>query len=614
MGKGNHPLDGIMILLLLLPLLASGTPLEPGQPGGPWTEEEVEIAKEKIQALVNCCPPKGKCNPICWKSHPKAKVLADLSKDLDEFSWPHEEGTLGPRIPDKRKERGPHSRWGSDRSPTVAKLVQLSFHDCLRYEGGGGGCDGCINWKHMGHKPRNGIRAQPTWLKMWKQYPITYSTDNNKLQMTVRSLELIFTETDWPPNTRELPVSFMESGKSRADLWQLAGNTALEMAINDSNANCARDRWHKQQQVVASEGLDKCEFKLDHPVPFQYGRVDCQPDPEKKWTPYPFEATEQERHSNPRGTAKGVLDDLKRDFDMTARETISLMATHGLGSARHNYVQRAKYMWFGGHALSNYYYKYLNGKMYLDGDILKPEFGRPYLIGDKFGQPVGGRGWELHCHGAWNTSTYEAGPCDFRPTEVGCRKDEDPDKDLTVDCFDKVDGVWQRRWWCPEATLNLTTMVQYGGPRMPDWYNSCRHEGWSFGLPFEVNFVVNFTVDGENRPRGCGPLDGNEVPWSGGNELVIGVEDWNIKNKPIYPGSPGFYGSPPCGYQMYAPEGEASADIVAAFADDHDLWARVFLQAWQKMQKNGYSNQDLTNGPSNSWLLSWMEPLNPFTK
>ena len=24
---------------------------------------------------------------------------------------------------------------------------QLGFHDCLRYESGGGGCDGCINWR-----------------------------------------------------------------------------------------------------------------------------------------------------------------------------------------------------------------------------------------------------------------------------------------------------------------------------------------------------------------------------------------------------------------------------------------------------------------------------------
>ena len=29
--------------------------------------------------------------------------------------------------------------------------------------------------------------------------------------------------------------------------------------------------------------------------------------------------------------------------------------------------------------------------------------------------------WALRCHGGWNTSTPEAGPCDFRPTKGGCR-------------------------------------------------------------------------------------------------------------------------------------------------------------------------------------------------
>ena len=41
-------------------------------------------------------------------------------------------------------------------------------------------------------------------------------------------------------------------------------------------------------------------------VPFMSGRIDCQPDPAKKWTPFDFEATEVERQSNPRGTGNQV--------------------------------------------------------------------------------------------------------------------------------------------------------------------------------------------------------------------------------------------------------------------------------------------------------------------
>ena len=42
------------------------------------------------------------------------------------------------------------------RGPRHSRLIQLAFHDCLKYadeDGGGGGCDGCINWSEMGWTP-----------------------------------------------------------------------------------------------------------------------------------------------------------------------------------------------------------------------------------------------------------------------------------------------------------------------------------------------------------------------------------------------------------------------------------------------------------------------------
>jgi hypothetical protein len=29
--------------------------------------------------------------------------------------------------------------------PNAAKMLRLGFHDCLRTDGGNGGCDGCLN-------------------------------------------------------------------------------------------------------------------------------------------------------------------------------------------------------------------------------------------------------------------------------------------------------------------------------------------------------------------------------------------------------------------------------------------------------------------------------------
>ena len=48
-------------------------------------------------------------------------------------------------------------------------------------------------------------------------------TSNNKLQLAARSLELIYTRTDWPKEDlkegeKELDCSLQASGKSRADL------------------------------------------------------------------------------------------------------------------------------------------------------------------------------------------------------------------------------------------------------------------------------------------------------------------------------------------------------------------------------------------------------------
>ena len=40
----------LLLLLLLSVPLGNSTPLEPGQKGGPWTEEELDIVREKVHA------------------------------------------------------------------------------------------------------------------------------------------------------------------------------------------------------------------------------------------------------------------------------------------------------------------------------------------------------------------------------------------------------------------------------------------------------------------------------------------------------------------------------------------------------------------------------------
>jgi len=592
-------------------------PLEPGQPGGPWTAEEIDIVREKVIRMMQCGDENYPNNPnSCWR----VPGLPDNLEDgwLDEYSRPHED--LGPRderngYPDGDPDVDRNNRrykWKT-RGVAINQLLQLSFHDCLRYEDGSGGCDGCLNWSGVGYvAPRalaNIIRKKPQW---YRAFPITRKTTNNKLQLAARSLELIFTVPNWPPGAGVLTTSLKESGKSRADLWQFAGNIALESAINRTNTGvCMGNEF--EVQLNPSDDADKCEIKLNRPVPFRSGRIDCIPDESVKWTPYPFEATKTEKHSNTFGTGTQVVKDLKQDFDFTAQETISLMSLHGLARSTPNFEQFIKYKWIGGNLpsytkvgiLHRLYYKILNGKKYRQSG----HRSQKYQNGDKNGNPVGGSGFWIDCKGQWNNTARKfPGPCHFRPTETGCSQSvvTNPEEGMTRNCFKlQSNNEYTLNWWTPgcdkaELVEKNGILYQVGGP-LDSPENLCNQvpSHSAFMMPFEASFVLNFTIAEDNTPSGCGTLDG----------------DWRLTNmRPInepnhiYIGSPGYNGSPPCGANTYAPEGEALADIVALFARDHDAWQDAFFNAWEKMGINGYEKEMLTEGPSNGQLLAPFMP------
>ena len=73
-------------------------------------------------------------------------------------------------------------------------------------------------------------------------------TDNHGLDGAVEHLEKIYKTIDWPLKKASLSVSLHQSGKSRSDLWQLAGLVALEEALERANRACDLD-YHGRQQV-----------------------------------------------------------------------------------------------------------------------------------------------------------------------------------------------------------------------------------------------------------------------------------------------------------------------------------------------------------------------------
>ena len=81
----------------------------------------------------------------------------------------------------------------------------------------------------------NMAHTGPGW-PSYQALPVPEHGDNNKLSTTVMALEWIYIDPTWPPGAPELTHgSLKETGKARADLWQLAANTALEIEIAKAN-------------------------------------------------------------------------------------------------------------------------------------------------------------------------------------------------------------------------------------------------------------------------------------------------------------------------------------------------------------------------------------------
>ena len=163
--------------------------------------------------------------------------------------------------------------------------MRLVFHDCMMYQDGTGGCDGCINFKGVGVKG-----PDPNNKDDYYRFTPLDKSDNNNMDQIVEKLELIYTTIDWPFVNASLNASLQQSGKSRADLWQLAGLVALERTIERANRACDLDFHARQQvrvgvksvlillQVTLLESREACEIKLTKPLKFLTGRVDCVSD------------------------------------------------------------------------------------------------------------------------------------------------------------------------------------------------------------------------------------------------------------------------------------------------------------------------------------------------
>ena len=215
----------------------------------------------------------------------------------------------------------------------------------------------------------------------------------------------------------------------------------------------------------------------------------------------------------------------------------------------------------------------------------------------------------------WNTT--EGGPCVLRPTPVGSFDAPNKKDVLWSNCVTGVDSDGQckfrldnnawKRWcgkaWCDENNIvhDGKTAIQKSEPIGP-WTEdlsyqerqSRHYQGWNnqFAFPYEIGMYWNLTVGGVGqRAVGCPGLD---EPFG-----TIDEPNWPLREiqSPIWASK-----AMDCGLNMHAPEGRPLHEIVDELASDNEHFAEKFLEGWQQMTNNGYSADDLVDGPQNGWI------------
>merc|ERR1711892_50472 len=428
-------------------------PYIPGTPGSQWTNEEVLSTRLRVLQMI----------------HP---------------SW-----TI-------RKHQGTWNGVGGQTSMgqvTENTLMRLAFHDCVLNVDGTGGCDGCMDWKNMN---KIGPSANGPKEEQYTYEPVI-ETDNNGMDQITAKLELIYSTIDWPFQNSSLEISLQQSGKSRADLWQLGGLVALERTLERANRACVLD-FHARQQVTLLESREACEIKLTKPLKFQTGRKDCvSDDPEGRG----YVTTQPEVQPSMFGDADHVVDYGKEQFGIDALHWTALQGIHAV-------VHRAnvgtKYTWFGPGYLSNMFFKMLANKptyRFENGGDLS--FGKGMnlwytAVGDEDGNPVAQTGWRASCMYAWNTT--EGGPCFMRPPPATAADAPNPDKVASNKCVTKVENgkcvMNTKERLCKNAYCDENLVVRGALPEGASRAVSGPWVGNQSAFPWEIGMYYSFQVGG----------------------------------------------------------------------------------------------------------------------
>lgn len=481
----------------------------------------------------------------------------------------------------------------------AAKVLRLSFHDCLKYKGGIGGCDGCLDWHGVGYRK---TFAQD------RKRPNFFFGNNNGLENTVETLEQIYTMV-----LPELEVSLAASGKSRADLWAFAGIVAVEFSIHAQNLVCSGKRFlaHKGNggamclQTVDKKtfiGHDGCVVSYSTPIEFKTGRRDCAPVPPDEprsdlWgADEPYKTAKHEEHPSPFWGGKQITKWMHKNFNFNGQETVAIMGAHTIGSFNRD-TSGFKYTWTSKQeaVFNNEYYRNMVGTrswMHEDDECTP--------LGDAWGQPpkakyVAKAQWGNENGGPvqWIRWQHTCPNCVSKPWNRKWVRYAQRSKDVWEDCCKNniPEGAFCRpdNDRAPGADLEETPADAKEG-----WRGKC--ESWRFiygrdeaFLSTDYGLYKDFQVDNiTGFPYGCVGLEKfNEAGFEEQRRRsqTYAEIEWEEKD-----GGDGkrYVAEPKCPFQTFSLNSDPLHEIVERYAQDQTLWVDDFARAMEKMLANGY--------------------------
>jgi hypothetical protein len=513
----------LAILACAVLSLCAGDPYVPGNPGAPWTQDEILITKTKF---------------FHW------------------FAY-------------------------TDSAP---KHLRLGFHDCIKYADGTGGCDGCLNWKGMDVKLAIAAHA--------RNLSVEDGGGNNGLGDTVRSLEQIYLEANFPHGAPALSASPMELGWSRADLWAFSSMIAVEFGVMVNNLKCeeidnTNDPNHPffwtMRGCAHHQGDPGCKVNIERPFQFHTGRSDCtEHDAE-----FPYKATKEEKHPSAQDAGRKTIEYFQTEFpDLTGRDIVALMGAHTMGQP-HIHISQIPYQWTskGGRMFNNDYYRNIVGE---DRWFFKAEpHNQCEKIGNAFGEKPKAQ-WLAHTRMTsenggpvfWIHRNHVCPACQLEEALEGMPLAlMDWEKDC---CHNKPEGTFCR----PDR--------ESADMEDDDLNTGCERMRFISGadeiaINAEMGLYKQFEVDDDGVIYGCRGLEIFNTTMRGTKARTV----WSVP-----PGEWGPY-EPECEKQTIqhpAGSGEPLYSIFEEFASNQQNFVRDFVIALEKMSANGYP-EGLTLAP-----------------